>query len=94
MAELVVHAWLPEAVPSFAWDGAAADPRRMYAAEPSLKLFDAAGNVAADPFLAAAAERSGSRGERRCRVARRRAAWRGDARRGAAADPPRACVSR
>ncbi|PUZ73767.1 hypothetical protein GQ55_1G014100 [Panicum hallii var. hallii] len=52
----VVHAW-PEA-PGFAWDGAAAgagaDPQRMYGAVPSLNLFDAAGNVAADPFLAAA----------------------------------------
>ncbi|RLN09932.1 transcription factor ABORTED MICROSPORES-like isoform X2 [Panicum miliaceum] len=52
----VVHAW-PEA-PGFAWDGAAAgegaDPQRMYGAVPSLNLFDAEGNVAADPFLAAA----------------------------------------
>ncbi|OEL15233.1 Transcription factor TDR [Dichanthelium oligosanthes] len=52
----VVHAW-PEA-PGFAWDGAAAgagaDPQRMYgAAVPSLNLFDSAGNVAGDPFLAA-----------------------------------------
>jgi len=48
----VVHSW-PEA-PGFAWDGAAADPQRMYAAVPSLNLFDAAGDVAADSFLAAA----------------------------------------
>jgi hypothetical protein len=39
--------------PGFAWDAAAADPQRMYAVVPSLTLFDAAGNVAADPFLAA-----------------------------------------
>ncbi|KAJ1277583.1 hypothetical protein BS78_04G015200 [Paspalum vaginatum] len=44
----VVHAW-PDA-PGFAWDGA--DPQRMYGAVPSLSLFDDAGNVAVDPFLA------------------------------------------
>ena len=43
------------------------------------------GNVAADPFLAAAAERSGSRGEWRGSVARRRAVCRG---RGPAPAPP------
>ncbi|XP_062224661.1 transcription factor TDR-like [Phragmites australis] len=40
--------------PGFAWDGAAGgyDPQLMYTAESSLNLFDASGNVAADPFLA------------------------------------------
>jgi hypothetical protein len=45
-----VQAWAEP--PGFAWD-AAADPQRMYAVVPSLTLFDVAGNVAADPFLAA-----------------------------------------